>query len=169
MTSPYFEVMAPLTIWSSCCHRAAVPRAGGHFSGPCILRMYRAAFTFFSIRVWYAFEKGRDAQMLHDGRYSVWFKTAEVGGVGVIELANRRMSGRGTALEYSGSFTQDGNRFSATVSTRRHSPGQPSLFGIDELDFEFDGKSGKTTAICIGTARQLPDIPLEVVLVRIAD
>ncbi|MDB5616508.1 hypothetical protein [Tardiphaga sp.] len=105
--------------------------------------------------------------MLHDGLYSAWFKTASADGVGVIELANQKMSGRDTVIEYSGSFTQDGGTFKATISTRRHSIGQQSLFGIDDLDLEFEGKSGQTTAICTGTVRQFPGVPLEVVLVRI--
>jgi hypothetical protein len=106
--------------------------------------------------------------MLRDGRYSAWFKTALADGVGLIELADERISGRDTVIEYSGSLTQDGDSFKATISTRRHSPGQSSMLGIDELDLEFEGKSGQTTAVCTGKARQLPDVPVEVVLVRIA-
>jgi hypothetical protein len=104
--------------------------------------------------------------MLRDGRYSVWFKTALADGVGIIELADEKLSGRDTVIEYSGRLTQEGDRFKATVSTRRHSPGQPGILGLDEFDVEFEGTSGQTTAVCNGTVRQLPDVPLEVVLVR---
>jgi hypothetical protein len=103
--------------------------------------------------------------MLRDGRYSVWFKTALADGVGIIELANEQLSGRDTVIEYSGRLTQVGDSFKATVSTRRHSPGQVGILGLDEFDVEFEGTSRQTTAACSGTVRQLPDVPLEVVLV----
>ena len=104
--------------------------------------------------------------MLPDGRYSVWFKTALADGVGLVEIANQRLCGRDTVIEYSGSFVQVGNRFTAKISTRRHSAGQPGILGLDELDIEFEGTSRKTTAACCGRVLQLPHIPLEVVLVR---
>ena len=105
--------------------------------------------------------------MLADGRYSAWFKTAFADGVGIVELANEKLSGRDTVIEYSGSYVQDGDRFTAKISTRRHAPGPPALLGIDEIDIEFEGTSKSTTAACSGRIAQLPHIPLEVVLVRI--
>lgn len=104
--------------------------------------------------------------MLQDGRYSVWFKTALADGVGIVELSNERLLGRDTVIEYRGRLTQDGDHFKATVSTRRHSPGQAGILGLDEFDVDFEGTSGSRTAACAGTVRQLPDVPLEVVLVR---
>lgn len=103
--------------------------------------------------------------MLRDGRYSVWFKTAQADGVGIVELADERLSGRDTVIEYSGRLTQDGDTFKATVSTRRHSPGHAGILGLDEFDVDFEGTSGPRNAACSGTVRQLPDVPLEVVLV----
>jgi len=105
--------------------------------------------------------------MLPDGRYSAWFKTAFADGVGIIEIANQRLSGRDTVIEYFGSYVQDGDRFTAKISTRRHAPGPPALLGIDEIDIEFEGTSKSTTAAGSGRIVQLPHIPLEVVLVRI--
>ena len=107
--------------------------------------------------------------MLPDGQYSAWYKTAFADGVGVIELKNERLFGRDTVIEYTGSYKQDGNRFKAKISTRRHSPGQPAMLGMDNLDVEFEGTSAQTTAVCKGRVLQLPDVPLEVILVRIAD
>ena len=107
--------------------------------------------------------------MLPDGRYSAWYKTAHAEGVGLIELKNERLTGRDTIIEYFGTYQQHGDRFSAKISTRRHTPGRPAMLGIDELDLEFEGKSSRITAICTGRVLQLPDVPLEVVLVRIAD
>jgi hypothetical protein len=104
--------------------------------------------------------------MLADGRYSAWFKTATADGCGLIEIAAGKMSGRDTVIEYSGCYSQDGDRFTARISTRRHAPGQPAMLGLDELDIEFEGTSKTTTANCVGRVLQCPHIPLEVVLVR---
>ena len=107
--------------------------------------------------------------MLPEGQYSAWYKTTFAGGVGVIEIRDGRLHGRDMTIEYNGWYQQDGNAFKAAISTRRHSPGSPAMLGIDELDIEFEGTSAKTTAICTGRVLQMPDVPFEVVLVRIAD
>jgi hypothetical protein len=107
--------------------------------------------------------------MLPDGQYSVWFKTLLAGGTGVIEIANERLSGGDTVIAYHGSFIQDGDRFTAKIATHRHSPGQPAILGIDELDIEFSGTSTANAANCVGRVIQLPHIALEVILLRIAD
>lgn len=107
--------------------------------------------------------------MLPDGQYSVWFRTPLASGTGVIDIANERLSGRDTVIAYSGSFIQDGDRISARITTRRHSPGQPAMLGIDDLDIEFSGASGAISAKCIGRVLQLPHIALEVVLLRMQD
>jgi hypothetical protein len=107
--------------------------------------------------------------MLPEGQYSAWYKTTSAGGVGVIELKDGRLYGRDMTIEYTGSYKQDGNVFQAKISTRRHSPGEPAMLGIDELDVEFEGTSAETTAICTGRVLQLPGVLLEVVLVRIED
>lgn len=107
--------------------------------------------------------------MLPDGQYSVWFKTPLAGGTGIIAIENERLSGGDTVIAYSGSFIQDGDRISAKIATHRHSPGQPAMLGIDDLDIEFSGTSGTISAKCIGRVLQLPHIALEVVLLRIKD
>jgi hypothetical protein len=107
------------------------------------------------------------ARMLSDGQYSVWFRTADADGVGLVEIADQKVFGRDTVIEYTGSFIQSGDRFTAKVSTRRHAPGQPAMLGIDELDLEFAGTSGNTRAACSGRILQLPHIPLEVMLLRV--
>jgi hypothetical protein len=66
-------------------------------------------------------------------------------------------------------YFQNGDRFSAFVRTRRHPPGQPSVFGIDNLDLTLIGKSTPTTASCTGTAKQAPGLTFEATLVPMAD
>ena len=109
--------------------------------------------------------------MLKDGKYSVWFRTPLAEGTGVVVLApNGRLSGGDTVLSYTGHWRTDGEQFEATVFTARHSPGQPSVFGVDDLDISLTGRSkGGVTASCKGTAKQAPGLMLDATLVRMGD
>jgi hypothetical protein len=109
--------------------------------------------------------------VLKDGKYSVWFRTPIAEGTGVVVLApNGRLTGSDTVLSYTGHWRTGGEQFEATVFTSRHSPGQPSVFGLDDLDISLTGRSkGGITASCKGTAKQAPGLTLEVTLVRMAE
>lgn len=90
--------------------------------------------------------------------------------MGTLLLRDGRVTGRDTMIDYSGSYAQDGERFTARIKTRRHTDGEPSVFGIDEVDIELSGRSTTAlTAFCSGQAKQVPDVPFEATLVRIAD
>jgi hypothetical protein len=78
-------------------------------------------------------------------------------------------SGGDTVFAYSGTYFQDGDKFSASVTTRRHTQGQPSVFDIDNVDLTVTGKSTPTTASCTGTSKQAPGSAFEAIFVRIAD
>jgi hypothetical protein len=105
--------------------------------------------------------------MLQDGQYAAWFKTPRGEGTGILLLANGKITGRDHLLTYSGSYQVDEDRFTAVVSTKRHAEGKPTLFGIDEVQIEVAGKSTGTTASCVGTAKQAPELPFEATLIRI--
>jgi hypothetical protein len=107
--------------------------------------------------------------MLRNGSYSAWFRTPQGEGTGIIVLSDGKLTGGDTMLAYAGTYFQNGDRFSASVRTQRHTPGQPSVFGIDNLDLTLIGKSTPTTASCAGTAKQAPDLPFEATLVPMAD
>jgi hypothetical protein len=109
--------------------------------------------------------------VLKDGKYSVWFRTPLAEGTGVVLLApNGRLSGGDTVLSYTGHWRIDGELFEAAVFTARHSPGQPSVFGVDDLDISLIGRAkGGLTASCKGTAKQAPGLSFEATLVRMAD
>ena len=73
-------------------------------------------------------------------------------------------------FNYTGHWRTDGEQFEATVFTARHSPGQPSVFGADDLDISLTGRSnGGVTASCKGSAKQAPGLTLDATLVRMAD
>jgi hypothetical protein len=107
--------------------------------------------------------------MLPDGRYSAWFRIPHKEGMGVITLADGKLTGGDTVIAYSGSYVQQGDAFTATIATRRHSEGHSGIFGIDEVEIEMVGTSKTTTASCKGRVKQRPEVPFEVVLVRIND
>jgi hypothetical protein len=108
--------------------------------------------------------------MLQNGSYSVWYRTQRGEGTGVIELCDGRVTGGDAMLSYAGSYTQDGNAFTASITTQRHTEGQPSIFGIDNVDLALAGiSSAAVTASCTGTVKQVPDLTFEAVLIRIAD
>ena len=84
-------------------------------------------------------------------------------------LNDGKITGGDGGLAYTGTYFQNGDRFSAVITTSRHAPGQPSIFGIDNVDLTLTGTSAPTTASCIGTAKQAPDLTFEATLVRMAD
>jgi hypothetical protein len=108
--------------------------------------------------------------MLRNGRYSAWFRTQRGEGTGIVELNDGKVTGGDTVLAYTGSYAEDGNEFTALIATRRHTMGQPSVFGIDNVDLTLAGKSASmTTASCAGTVKQVPGMTFEATLIRISD
>ena len=106
--------------------------------------------------------------MLQNAQYSVWFRTPEGEGHGIISLMDGDVSGGDTISSYTGTYVQDGDKFAATIAVKRHTQGLPSVFGIDNVDITLSGKSTPTTASCFGTANQAPGTTLQATLIRIA-
>jgi hypothetical protein len=107
--------------------------------------------------------------MLQNGSYSAWFRTQQGEGTGVVVLDDGKVTGGDNVSAYTGSYVVDGDKFTASIATRRHTQGQPSVFGIDNVDLALTGRSTPTTASCTGTARQAPGLTFEATLIRIAD
>jgi hypothetical protein len=105
--------------------------------------------------------------MLQDGEYAAWYKTPRGEGTGIVYLANGEITGGDGVLSYSGWYKVEEDRFTAVVTTRRHTAGQPSVFGIDEVELRLAGKSAGVTASCTGTAAQAPDLPFQATLIRV--
>jgi hypothetical protein len=93
--------------------------------------------------------------MLADGFYIVQFKTPRGAGAGVLTLSNGQLRGGDSAIMYTGTYSQDGENFSAQVSTKRHTQGMPSVFGVDAVNLTLAGKSSNGTASCTGAAAGL--------------
>ena len=107
--------------------------------------------------------------MLKDGEYLAWFRTARGAGTGIVHLANGRISGGDTVIAYDGTYEVDGDRFMATLTTRRHAAGQPSVFGIDEVELTLTGTSKGTIATCSGAVGEVPGMVFEVTLILSQD
>jgi hypothetical protein len=107
--------------------------------------------------------------MLEDGKYVAWFKTALAQGTGLVTLANGRITGGDTVIAYSGTYDQNGDQFTAVVRTRRYCAGQPSVFGIDEVELKLEGRSAGQMVVCKGTAEQAPGLIFEATLIRSRD
>ena len=105
--------------------------------------------------------------MLKDGTYAAWFKTPLREGAGIVHFANGRIWGGDSIISYSGSYEVDGDRFTATVTTKRHSAGHDTVFGadIDEVELTLVGTSNGKIANCSGTAPQAPGMAFEATLI----
>ncbi|MGC2781808.1 MAG: hypothetical protein WA418_39865 [Bradyrhizobium sp.] len=102
--------------------------------------------------------------MMKEGTYSAWFKTPKGQGTGIVELVGGKICGGDTVLSYTGCYEADGDRFTAIIKTKRHAPGQPSLFGPDELTLSLEGSCRSTPVTCWGYAAEAPDVPFEAFL-----
>jgi hypothetical protein len=107
--------------------------------------------------------------MLQNAKYSVWFRTPQGEGYGIVSLMDGNVNGGDNVSNYTGTYVQDGDKFSAAIAVRRHTQGQPSVFGIDNVDITLSGKSTPTTASCFGIAKQAPGTTLQATLIRIVD
>lgn len=107
--------------------------------------------------------------MLENGEYSAWFKTSQGEGTGIVTLANGRITGGDAAIGYQGTYERDGDCFTATVKTSRHCEGQPSIFGIDEVELKLVGRSRGFSIVCQGTAEQAPGVVFHATLIRKRD
>jgi hypothetical protein len=102
--------------------------------------------------------------MPKDGQYAAWFRTSRGQGTGIVHLVNGKISGGDSIFTYGGSYEVDEDRFTATLTTRRHAAGPPTVFGVDEVEAKLEGKFNDKMALCSGTAEQAPGVVFEATL-----
>lgn len=107
--------------------------------------------------------------MLKDGKYAAWFRTSRGEGTGIVCLAHGKISGGDTVIAYGGTYQVHGDQFVATLTTRRHAAGQPSVFGLDEVELRLTGTSRGTFATCSGTVDEVPAMVFEAILILSQD
>jgi hypothetical protein len=104
--------------------------------------------------------------VLKDGTYAAWFKTPAGHGTGIVHVADGRIWGRDGVMSYQGSCKVEGDRFTAVVTTKRHTDGRPTVFGNDqELELKLEGRCAGKIATYVGTAEQFPGVLLEGTLI----
>jgi hypothetical protein len=103
--------------------------------------------------------------MFKDGTYSAWYKSPLGEGTGVATFADGRLRGRDSILLYDGTYETADDNLKVVARTRRHSPGQPSIFGVDEFELRLEGTVLGSTVVCNGTADVAPGVLVEVTLI----
>jgi hypothetical protein len=99
----------------------------------------------------------------------VTFGTARGEGAGVVFLdGNGKFKGGDSAMWYKGRYSDADCRFNAIVSVARHSPGSPSVFGVDKVDIGVAGSTMDVSAVAkgeraAGTWRHLPDVSASII------
>jgi hypothetical protein len=99
--------------------------------------------------------------MLKDGTYSAWFKTPLGEGTGIVHLADGRLWGRDSVMFYDGSYETAGDSFKGILRTKRHTPNQPTLFGMEELELKIEGTTHGKIATYIATTDAVPGMIME--------
>lgn len=107
--------------------------------------------------------------MLKDGHYMAWFQTDRGQGTGRVLLENGEISGGDTVISYEGTYQVEGSRVTGTLTTRRHSAGQPSIFGIDELKIKLAGTAAGNFVSCSGEVEQIPGTVLHITLIPLQE
>ena len=104
--------------------------------------------------------------MLKDGTYAAWYNTPLDQGTGIVHVADGQIWGCDSLMTYRGSCEVDGDRFTATVSTKRHTGGRPTVFGTDdELTLAIEGSCPGKIATYTATAPQAPGMMLHGTLI----
>jgi hypothetical protein len=107
--------------------------------------------------------------MLKNGTYQAWFQTPQGQGTGIVHVEDGQICGRDGIMNYHGTYQLDGDRFIATVTTKRHSEGGwPTVFGSndDELQLTLEGTCPGKIGRYLGRAKQFPGVLLEGTLIR---
>jgi hypothetical protein len=111
----------------------------------------------------------RGEHMLSDGEYVAWFQTEHGSGTGRVVLRDGVISGGDTIISYGGTYQVQGTRFSATLTTCRHSPGQSSVFGVDEVEVKLVGTAATNFASCSGEVVQVPGMVFHATLMPVQE
>ena len=107
--------------------------------------------------------------MLKDGEYTAWYRTSRGQGTGRIFLSEGRISGEDAFISYGGTYTVNGSQFTATLTTRRHTAGGPTVFGIDEVEIQLAGTVSDRFASCSGELAEVPGLIFEAILIPVRE
>lgn len=105
------------------------------------------------------------------GLYKVEFETPRKKAVGVLYAHDGKLHGGSSAFTYTGSYTEDGLSVRGMISSKRHTrdAALPAVFGVDDVNIEFEGIARNGLVICEGTADEAPSLRFKALLTRVAD
>ena len=108
---------------------------------------------------------------VRDGLYKVSFETPLGTGDGVVVLEGGKLLGGDSMMYYVGTYSQDGNKFSAEIATNRHShsQGMQPVFGQDRVNITLQGVTQGDSAQMTGTAAETPGVSFQASLTRLGD
>lgn len=106
--------------------------------------------------------------MINPGLYKVEFRNPMGFGRGVVVLTEGKFRGGDAAFYYVGTYTEDGDKFSATVQVKRHSPGQQGLMG-ENTTFTVQGTSTGNAASLAGKVPAMPGATFQAHIERLSD
>jgi hypothetical protein len=91
--------------------------------------------------------------------------------VGIVYASDGKLRGGSSAHAYVGSYKENGDTITATVSSMRHTddPNHPSVFGLDRVTIDCQGSAKGEFATFEGTAAETPALGFKAFLTRIAD
>ncbi|MFT6559161.1 hypothetical protein [Sneathiella sp.] len=106
-----------------------------------------------------------------NGLYKAQFQTPFGSGSAVFVLRDGQLRGGNGALYYVGNYRLDGETFSATLKTDRHTHDltTASVFGMDRLNVTLEGVVNGNTITFDGVADEVPDMQVQGMLERLCD
>jgi hypothetical protein len=108
---------------------------------------------------------------MKDGSYKIDFKSPLGTGSGVMHAHGGKLWGGDAGLYYIGTYSQTGNRVTATVKTFRHAQpaGTRSVFSKDQLAIALNGTAEDDCVHFSGSAPEAPGLSISAVMRRISD
>jgi hypothetical protein len=101
-----------------------------------------------------------------NGFYKARFSTADGEKGGVVTLMDGKLCGGNDEIMFLGSYTQNGDSFSADLVTKRLWVQTSGMFR-DDVNIRMVGRAGLSSITCIGSSPQLPDVELKAIFERV--
>ncbi|MEP1573629.1 GrlR family regulatory protein [Roseibium album] len=108
---------------------------------------------------------------MQEGLYKALFQTQQGAGAGVVYLSEGTVRGGDSGMFYVGTYTLDGDQFTATVKVDTHTdtPGLLSTLGRDSATLVLAGSFNGDTVITKGTTPDVPGLTFQAILSRLSD
>ena len=107
---------------------------------------------------------------IQEGTYKVNFSTGLGAVAGIVVLRNGTVRGGDSGMLYVGTYSENGDDFTASVVASRHTANAPmSVFGVDKATITLTGKSDATSAVTTGRATEASGVQFQARLSRVAD